>query len=136
MLCSCNYEDVEVREIKKLSIHRLDKSGIDFSAKLYVENPNGYRIVVSRSDADLYLANKHAGKAHLKEAVVVPARFRGEVEAHVRTDFDSGSLSLLPVIISSGLKRRVELRAAGDIRARSFLIGKKLSFDYSHEATF
>jgi len=43
---------------------------------------------------------------------------------------------MLPVIIGAGLKRKVDLRAAGDVRAKSFLIGRKFAFDYTHEARF
>lgn len=122
--------------MRKLKIDRLDKDGISFTATLWVENPNGYRIKVTGTDADLYLSGKHAGKAKLTNRVTIPSNYKGDIEASVRTDFDAGSLAILPVIISAGLKRKVDLRAEGNLRAKSFLIGHKFAFDYTHEAKF
>ena len=135
-LTSCNYDDVEVKEVRSVKIDRLDGKGITFTASLWVENPNAYRIKVTGTDADLYLSGKHAGNAKLLNTITVPARYKGAVDVDVRTDFDEGSLAILPVIISAGMKRKVDLRAAGHLRARSFLIGKKFPFDYTHEAKF
>lgn len=135
-LGSCTYSNVEVKEIRKLKIDRLDKDGISFTATLWVENPNNYRIKITSTDADLYLSGKHAGKARLTNRITIPSNYKGGIEASVRTDFDEGSLSMLPVIVSAGLKRKVDLRAAGDLRAKSFVIGRKFAFDYTHEAKF
>lgn len=136
VLTSCNYDDVEVKDVRSVKIDRLDGKGITFTASLWVENPNAYRIKVTGTDADLYLSGKHAGNAKLLSHINVPAKFKGVVDVDVRTDFDEGSLALLPVIISAGLKRKVDLRAAGHLRAKSFLVGRKFPFDYTHEAKF
>lgn len=125
-----------MKELRNVKIDELDKDGMSITATLWIENPNSYRIKVTGTDADLYLSGKHAGKAKLMNKVVIPANFKGDIEAKVRTDFDEGSLSMLPVIISAGLKRKVDLRAAGTVKAKSFLIGQKFAFDYSHEAKF
>jgi LEA14-like dessication related protein len=135
-LGSCSYDNVEFKDVRQVKIDQLDNKGISFTATLWIENPNDYRIKVTGSDADLYLGGKHAGRAKLLSNVIVPANYKGTIDAQVRTDFDEGSLSMLPVIISAGLKRKVDLRAAGTVQARSFLIGRKFAFDYSHEAKF
>lgn len=133
---SCTYSNVEVKEVRNVKIDNLDKNGISFTATLWVENPNGYRIKITGTDADLYLGGKHAGKAKLLSNVTVPSNYKGTIDARVRTDFDEGSLAMLPVIISAGLKRKVDLRATGILRAKTFIIAHKFDFDYSHEAKF
>lgn len=136
LLASCNYDDVEVKDVRQLKIDKLDKEGISLRATLWVENPNNYRIKVTRTDADLYLSGKHAGNAKLLNTIVVPSNYKGTIEANIRTDFDQGSLAILPVLVSAGLQRKVDVRAKGKLRAKSFIIGHTFDFDYSHEAKF
>lgn len=136
VLTSCSYEDVEVREVRKVRIDRLDKNGIEFTASLYVTNPNGYRIKVTSTDAEVYLDGRKAGDASLKRHIVVPSNFEGEIEAKIHTDFEGGGLRLLPIIIGASVNRGVDLRVKGDLRARSFLIGRSFDFDYRHKASF
>jgi len=135
-LGSCSYSDVEVKNVRGVKIDKLDAKGITFTATLLIENPNNYSIKVTDTDADLYLSGKRAGSAKLLNRVTVPADFKGNIDVDVRTDFDEGSLALLPVIISAGLKRKVDLRAEGSLRAKSFLIGRTFPFDYTHQAKF
>ncbi|MCH2215443.1 MAG: LEA type 2 family protein [Flavobacteriales bacterium] len=136
LFTSCDYENVEVKNIKNVKIHQLDKDGISFTASLEVANPNGYKIKITSTDADLFLEGKKAGKAVLEEKIVIPGNFDGLVEAKVRANFEGGSLQLLPVIMSSAISQKAELRAKGYIKAKSFVIGQNFDFDYSHQAKF
>jgi len=133
---ACSYEDVEVERVDNVRIESLDKSGISFSAELFVTNPNGYKVRVTETNADLFLDGRMAGKAKLRKNLVIPSRFKGKVTAYVRTDFEGGSLSLLPIIMGAAVKRKVNLRADGYLKAKSFVIGQKFDFDYTHEAKF
>jgi len=135
-LQSCNYEDVEVRQVKELKIDKFDNQGIELSASIQISNPNNYSIKVTSSDAILYLDGRRAGKMKLLKRVEVPANFDDFINAKVRTDFDDGSVSLLPIILGAAVKGGVNIRAEGNIRAKSFLIGKKFDFDYTHKAKF
>ena len=136
MLVSCNYDDVEVTEIRRVKIDRLDQSGIDFTASIWVVNPNGYRIRVTSTDADVYLDGRNAGNAILAHHVVIPANYEGEITAEVRTVFEESGLKLIPIVIGAAVKRQVGVRVVGKARARSFIIGHTFPFDYSDEAKF
>lgn len=135
-LTSCSYEDVEVETITGVKIQKLDKEGISFTANLQVTNPNGYKIHISSTDADLFLDGRKAGKAKLENNIVIPANFNDVIEAKVRTDFEGGSLQLIPIILGAAVSKRVNLQAKGTLKARSFIIGQKFDFDYTHEAKF
>lgn len=136
LLSSCNYDDVDVKDIREVKIHKLDAKGIEFSAFMHVENPNNYKIKVVSTDADIYLSGRKAGKGNLMEKLVIPANFNDVMEAKVRADFDEGSMGLLPLIIGAAMSKKIDIRIKGDMRAKSFLIGRKFDFDYTHEATF
>ena len=136
IFASCNYENVELKSIKNVKIQKLDKNGITFTASLEVENPNGYKINITSTDADLYLEGKKAGKAILEKKIVIPGNFNDIIEAKVRADFDGGSLQLLPIVLNAAMSKKVDLQAKGYIKAKSFVIGQKFDFDYSHQAKF
>ncbi|HKK40543.1 MAG TPA: LEA type 2 family protein [Cryomorphaceae bacterium] len=135
-LTSCSYEDVEVENITGVKIQKLDKEGISFTANLQVTNPNGYKIHITSTDADLFLDGRKAGKAKLENNIVIPANFNDVIEAKVRTDFEGGSLKLIPIILGAAVSKKVNLQAKGTLKARSFIIGQKFDFDYTHEAKF
>ena len=135
-LTSCTYENVDVEDITNVKIQKLDKKGISFSAMLRVNNPNAYKIKITSTDADLFLDGRKAGKAKLENNVVIPANFNDVIEAKVRTDFEGGSLKLIPIILGAAVSKSVNLQAKGTIKARSFIIGQKFDFDYTHEAKF
>lgn len=127
---------MEVQNIKDLKIDKFDNRGIELSASLQISNPNNYPVKVTSSDAILYINDRKAGKLKLLNRVEVPANFNEFIVAKVRTDFDEGSVSLLPIILGAAVKGGVDIRAVGNIRAKSFLIGKKFDFDYTHKAKF
>lgn len=135
-LSSCNYDNVEVIEIRRVKIDRLDRAGLDFTASLWVVNPNGYRIKVTSTDADVYLDGRKAGNAILAHNVVIPANFEGEIQAEVKTAFEESGLKLIPIIIGAAVNRRVGIRVVGKARGKSFMVGHSFDFDYSDEARF
>jgi LEA14-like dessication related protein len=136
LLASCSYEDVEVTDVREINIEELNKNGLQLSGSLKVYNPNGYKIKVSSTDADIYLEGRRAGKATLMKNISIPANYDDYIEARVKTTFEGGNLKLLPIILGATVKRSANIRLKGTIRAKSFIISKKFDFDYEHEAEF
>lgn len=101
-----------------------------------VYNPNNYAIKVREINADLFLEGRPAGKAELMERVFIPAHFDDYVTVMARTDLSVGSVQLIPIILGASVKRSMQVRVKGTAKARSFIIGKRVEFDYTHQATF
>jgi LEA14-like dessication related protein len=114
----------------------LDTKGIEFTASMRVINPNSYPIKITATNADLYLEGRQAGKAQLLKRVTIPSNSSGLIDAQIRTDFNEGSMSLLPLVLGAAVKKKVNLRVKGKVRAKSFLIGRNFDFDYTHDAKF
>ncbi len=133
---SCNYTEVEVKEIRKVQINNFDSKGIEITATMQVVNPNNYKVQVTGTDADIYLNGKKAGKAVLLQKVVSPPNSDKDLAVRLRADFDSGSASLLPMLFNAAMGKKVEIRAVGKIRVKSVLIGKNIDFDETHKAQF
>ncbi len=136
LFTSCDYSDVEVREIGALSIEKLDKNGLTLNGAVKVYNPNSYKIKIVSTDADVYLEGRKAGKAKLLKNITIPANFEDYVEVSIRADFDEAKAQLLPIILGAAIKRGADIQIKGDIRAKSFLISKKFDFEYAHRADF
>lgn len=136
LLTACDYSDVELRNIREIKIEKLDNRGIEIRGTAHIYNPNSYKIKLQSIDADLYLDGRQAGKAKLLDNVVIPANFDDQMSFRVRTDFNSGSAQLVPIILGATVKRSLNLEVKGTAKAKSFIIGKKFDFDYEHKATF
>lgn len=127
---------MEIKDIREIKINKLDTKSIEVQTRMKVYNPNSYAINVREINADLFLEGRPAGKAELMEKVHVPAHFDDYVTVMARTDLSAGSVQLIPIILGASVKRSLEVRVKGTAKARSFIIGKKVDFDYSHQATF
>lgn len=136
LLTSCDYRDVEVTEVRSIQINSLTKNGIDLTGQVKVYNPNGYKIKIKSTDADLYLDGRKAGKTKLIDKVIVPANFNDYLTVKVRADFDDGRMGILPIILGAAVKRGVDIRVEGSLTAGTFIFNRKFPFNYEHEARF
>lgn len=122
--------------MRSIGINSLNKDGIELTGDIKVRNPNGYKIHVNSTNADLYLDGRKAGKAHLIDKITVPANFDDYLKVHVRADFTGGSLELIPIILGATVKRNVNIKVDGNLKASTFIISKKVDFSYEHKANF
>lgn len=127
---------MEVTDVRGIEINSLNKDGIELTGDLKVRNPNGYKIHVKSTDADLWLDGRKAGKAHLIDKITVPANFDNFIKVRVRADFNGGGLELIPIIIGATVKRSVNIKVDGTLKASTFIISKKFDFEYEHKANF
>lgn len=127
---------MEVRDVRRIEINSLNKDGIEITGDLKVYNPNGYKIHVKSTDADLWLDGRKAGKAHLINKITVPANFDDYIKVRVRANFNGGSIELIPIIIGATVKRSVNIKVDGNLKASTFIISKKVDFSYEHKASF
>ncbi len=127
---------MEVTDVRGIEINSLNKDGIELTGDLKVHNPNGYKIHVKSTYADLWLDGRKAGKAHLVDKITVPANFDEFIKVHIRADFNGGSLELIPIIIGATVKRSVNIKVEGKLKASTFVVSKKFDFAYEHKANF
>lgn len=123
-------------DVRGIQVNSLTKEGVEITGEMRVRNPNNYKIHVKSTDADLWLDGRKAGKAHLMNKITVPANFDDFVKVQVRADFNGGSLELIPIILGATIKRSVNVKVDGNLKASTFIISKKLDFSYEHKASF
>jgi len=101
-----------------------------------VNNPNPYPIKIKKIDADVYVNNKKAGKALLLKKIMISSNSHEFIEAEIETKIQGGSFNLLPLLLKSAISGKTEIRLVGDMKASSYLYGKKISFDITESAQF
>lgn len=119
-----------------MKINKLDLKGVEAQAVLKIYNPNSYGIKVKSIQADLFLDGRPAGDATLLQSVFIPAHYNDDVTVVVRADLSSGGSQILPIILGASVRRSIDMRVRGVAKAKSFILGKKIDFDYEHRATF
>jgi LEA14-like dessication related protein len=128
-LSSCNFFKKptvdKIRDIKVLSITP-DKSLVEIS--LVVNNPNSYKIRVSKLDIELL--NKDRGKvgiASLNKEIEIPKKASTTIDFKVELD-------TRPVVkMVSGIDQKVQFFVTGKGRGKALGMGKNFSFDEPYE---
>lgn len=128
-LSSCNFFKKptvdKIRDIKVLSITP-DKSLVEIS--LVVNNPNSYKIRVSKLDIELL--NKDRGKvgiASLNKEIEIPKKASTTIDFKVELD-------TRPVVkMVSGIDQKVQFFVTGKGRGKALGMGKNFCFDEPYE---
>lgn len=134
LLSSCNYENVEVTAVKEIKLSDINAKSLKISGEVKISNPNPYPIRIKTIDADVFINEKKTGKARLLERIRIPSNSHGFVQAKIETEIEGGSLNLLPLILQSALSGKADIRLAGDMKASTYLYGKKIPFDFTEKA--
>lgn len=139
LLTSCNYQNVEVRNIRSIQINRFNQRGIDLTGEVKVYNPNTYKIKIKSTDADLYLNGRKAGKIHLTEKVVIPPHYDDYIPVHITADFKAEGKNAIPItqiLLSTVIQGSTDFKIVGQLKAGSFIFSKKIDFKYENEIEF
>jgi len=131
LLSSCTYQDVEVIEVVDVQVKSFSANRIEAVIFVKIKNPNGYKIKIVDSDLDLYINNSKMGKAKLTKRVVIPAKSETiqevGVEAKVGNLLSAGGIGGILSLIGS---QSINLRVKGTIKAKAFVITKKVDVDF------
>jgi len=134
LLGSCSYENVEISGVKQIQLSEINGESLQITGEVKVNNPNSYPIKIRSIDADVFVNEKKAGKARLLENIRIPSNSNQFVKARIETKFEGGSLNMLPIILQSALSGKAEIRMVGDMKASSYLYGRKIAFDFTEKA--
>ena len=129
---SClTYKDVEIKGIRGVKVANFSKTGIDAEIQVQVSNPNNYKITVVASDLDLSINKKAMGKASIANKIVLPKNSEEihtlKIKATYRDSAEGGLLSLFSLITA----KSIDLGVKGTIKAKAFLIHKKIDIDFT-----
>ena len=133
LLSSCNYENVEVTGVKEIKLSDINAKSLKIYGEVKILNPNSYPINIKRIDADVFINSKKTGKAKLLKKIRIPANSHEFIQAEIETEIDGGSLNLLPLVLQSAFSGKADIRLVGDMKAGTYLYGKKIPFDFTEQ---
>lgn len=115
MLSSCSYKEVVFKGVHDVKVGKFDKSGMEVTANVALENPNSYSIKVKDPDVDVFLNNLYLGKAHLDHMVVLGAHSSEVYIIPMHASFDGGGGNVLAALISTAISGKGELKLKGTV---------------------
>lgn len=127
---SCQVKEISIGDIKNISIVEMNKDYIDVDLMIQIKNPNNFGFKVTKADINLEMNGVNLGKVTKFKKVKIPANSNEEHKFSIRVkmeDLKQGGIAFLGSLLSN----KAGLNMKGYIKARSFLITKKIDVDYN-----
>jgi LEA14-like dessication related protein len=128
LLSGClSYKEVIMHDVADVQVRRLDLKGVDLTAHVRLENPNGYRIQVKDPDVDLYLNGTFVGKGMLDSTLVLDKRSSRIYEIPLHAEFKGANL--LMMMLGGALSGEMKIGARGTVVGQAGLLRKRFPFE-------
>ena len=130
LFSSCDVKEISVGNIEGISIVEMNKDYIDVDILIPIKNPNNFGFKVTKADINIEMNGVSLGKVSKFKKVKIPANSNDTHKFSVRVkmeDMKQGGLAFLGSLLSN----KAGLNMKGYIKARSFLITKKIDVDYN-----
>jgi len=87
-MTSCELQEVDLVELKKVEVERIENEEMFMDVTAVLDNPNSFNIKVKDSDFDLYMENKYIGKANLENTFILESGMQKGLlsSLHIRLD--------------------------------------------------
>lgn len=128
LLTSClSYKEVVMHDVEDVQVRKLDLKGVDLTAHVRLENPNGYRIQVKDPDVDLFLNGTFVGKGMLDSTLVLDRRSTRIYEIPLHAEFKGANL--LMMMLGGALSGELKIGAKGTVVGQAGLLRKRFPFE-------
>ena len=127
---SCQVKEITIGNIEGISIVEMNKDYIDVDIMIPIKNPNNFGFKVTKADVNIEMNGVSLGKISKFKKVKIPANSNDTHKFSVRVkmkDLKQGGIAFL----GSFLSNKAGLNMTGYIKARSFLVSKKIDIDYN-----
>ena len=126
---SCDVKEITVGDIESVSITEMTSEYIAVEIKIPINNPNNFGFKLVKADIDIEMNGVQLGNINKLKRVKIPANSNDVHTFNLQVSMDDlkqGGLAFLGSLLSN--KAGVNMK--GYIKARSFLISKKVDVDY------
>lgn len=135
-LTSCQYDEVEISDIRKFRIDKVDKNHIHFSFDIKLRNPNNYALKVSSTDLICELNGRNLGNLYLDEPVKIPAGNTDFIAIRSSVKTEGAANNVLPILLGSVLSQAIDIRLTGEVKGGAFIFPKTIQVDHSERVDF
>lgn len=133
LLSSCDmYKDVVVEQVVNLQIISFNQEGAEFDLELLVDNPNNYKISLTKSHVQLFFEGKALGEVQLKEKIVIPKKSHSTIVLKCTAQFENFQ-ELMGSMLTLLFKSTYTLEGKGHIRGKALIVSKKVPVEFNHK---
>lgn len=131
-LFSCmEYKQVELIEVKQVSVRVFSMKEIRLVAYMQIQNPNNYKISITEADMELFVKGEKIGNAKLDNVIVLPKNSNEVHEAFVFTPMNEMQSNSIPTILGLIGQPTVSVHVKGYIKGKVKGVAKKIPIEFT-----
>ena len=124
---SCTlYNDVEVLEVQDVRVKEFSDKVIVAEVDLLIDNPNWYKVKLTKSEIDLAINGKDVGQMGLGEKLTIPKKTKSTHTVLIEADYEVLQTNFLQNFLTLLFNPEVKLKADGYITGRALFVSKKV----------
>ncbi len=132
-LVSCvNYEAIEIKDVKEVSIKQANTNEVVVSAKVQIANPNAFAIDVQESAFDIFVKDKLVGSGSMDKSFKLKKNSEDYHAVQFESSFEDLNKDVLMSLMSAALFNSggVPFKLKGYVKGKAFFITKKVELEY------
>ena len=126
------YKDVVVEQVVEVKILSFHQDGAEFELELLVDNPNGYKIFLTKSYINLTFEGIPLGEVQLKEKIAIPKKSHSTIVLKCDATFDNFQ-ELMGSVLTLLFKSEYLLEGKGHIRGRALMVSKNVPVTFKEK---
>lgn len=124
---SCKfYQPVEVLEVQDVRVVEFSDKMIVAEVDLLIENPNWYKVKLTKSAIDLEVNGADIGQMELGEKLTIPKKSKSVQTVTIEADYEELQTNFLQNFLTLLFNPKVKFKAEGYMKGRALFIGKKV----------
>lgn len=120
--------NVTVSQMSNVQVSSLEGNKVNITLVANVNNPNKRKITIKKVDFDANMGRQHLGKLYLKNKVVIPREYNGDVTAAIVLELRNMLLGGSVLLSGNPQKLAEKVKVTGKIRVKAGLFGKSFLF--------
>ncbi|SDC39409.1 LEA type 2 family protein [Williamwhitmania taraxaci] len=126
---SCgSLKGIVVSKVDNVQVNSLEGNKVNIDLVAKVENPNNRKIKIKKIDLDAVLGKQQLGKLTLKDKVIIPKMYTGDVPATIVLELKNMLMGGSVLLSGNPEKLAAKIRITGKIRVKVGLFGKNFEF--------
>jgi len=125
-----SYEDVDFNGVSSFNVPDKSLDHLVFDVGLDIENPNPYNLKIKPSELDIYINDKHAGKAKITDKITIKKKTRAVYIAKIKTN-GKEVMKALGSSIKGLFTGSMKITLKGQVRGGAYGVTKKFDVNFS-----
>lgn len=120
--------NVTVSKMGNVQVSSLEGNKVNITLVATVNNPNQKKILIKKVDFDANMGKQYLGKLTLKNSVVIPKNYSGDVSATIVLELHNLIMGGSLLLSGNPQKLAEKVRVTGKIRVKAGMFGKSFRF--------